>query len=476
MVLSKKNAQDAVRELLTVHSRERATFDEIAGHLHPWDAAEASRRMGVDRTSKNADRHAELARMSQTPFIGLVLDTYGQTLKVDGFFTSAQDESSAWKWWKRNGMAKKQTGLHRAALAYGTAYASVLPGDGGSARIGVHSPRRMTALYGDTVGFPGSAAVSDEYPIVAMEVDQDRRRIRLYDETHVYFLTMQHVPEFVSGWRDQAFNHRDNLPFIEGREHGLGVTPIVCYRDRWMADGEEQNGIVEHLIGLQDRINTTNYEQGVTQAAAAFKQRYIIGWMPEDEAQALKQSVADTQFFNDPDVKVGQYDESDLTGYIESRQASVRDFAAVAQVPAQSLGANAISNISADGLAALETSKDRKAAEIQTSLGDSHEQLLRLCSWATGDEAGAEDFDSAVNWEETSARSFAQTVDALGKLSALLGIPETELWQDIPGWTRERVEKAKSARARGGVFSETAQAGLIFGEFTDTPDGGMTEV
>ncbi len=472
MVLKKHQVHDAVRELLAVHSHERAVFDEIAGYLRPWNRKEAARRMQVDMGSKNADRHAELAFMAQTPFVGLVLDTYGQSLKVDGFFSGEHEDSDAWQWWKRNGMAKKQTGLHRAALAYGTAYASVLPSQGGGVRIGVHSPRRMTALYGDTVGFPGTAAVSDEYPIIAMEIDASRRRIRLYDETHIYYLTMQHIPGNAAGWRDKGFNHSDNLPFIEAREHGIGVTPIVRYQDRWMTDGEEQHGIVEHLLGLQDRINRTNYEQGTTQAAAAFKQRYIIGWAPGDKLEALKQSVADTQFFEDDKVKVGQYDESDLKGYIEARQATVRDFAAVAQVPAQSLGANAISNISADGLAALETSKDRKAAEIQTSIGDSHEQLLRLCSWVIGDQAGAEDYDAAINWEETSARSFAQTVDALGKLSALLGIPATELWQDIPGWTRERVEKAKRAATTDAAgFSTQAQQGLLLDEDnTDNTD------
>lgn len=175
--------------------------------------------------------------------------------------------------------------------------------------------------------------------------------------------------------------------------------------------------------------------------------------------EAFRQSVADTQFFDDPDVKVGQYDETDLARYIESRQASVRDFAALAQVPAQSLGANAISNISADGLAALETSKDRQAAEIQTSLGESHEQLLRLCSHASGDEDGAADFEAEVTWEETSSRSFAQTVDGLGKLSTMLGIPPEELWSDIPGWTKERVERARSTARTSNLFSGIADSG-----------------
>lgn len=101
----------------------------------------------------------------------------------------------------------------------------------------------------------------------------------------------------------------------------------------------------------------------------------------------------------------------------------------------------------------METSKDRKAAEIQTSLGDSHEQLLRLCAFVTGDQVGAEDFESEVNWEETSARSFAQTVDGLGKLAMMLGIPAEELWQDIPGWTRERVERARQVRRAAPVDS-----------------------
>lgn len=445
-MLRKKAVVDAVQALLTTHSHERAVFDEIAGYLRPWTGEEAARRVHVEVDSKNRDRHAELARMSQSPFIGLVLDTYGQSLKVDGFFTGERGLADSWKWWKRNGMARKQTGLHRACLAYGSAYCSVLPAAGGGAKINVHSPRRMVAYFGDSTGFPGMEATSDEFPVLALEVDTRRHVLRLWDEECVYFIGARYYPNEVSGWRDGGFNTSSNFELVEAREHGVGVTPIVRYRDRWMADGEEQHGIVEHLLGLQDRINTTNYEQGVTQAAAAFKQRYIIGWLPKDRSEALRQDVATTQFFKDTDVKVGQYQESDLTRYIESRQATVRDFAAVAQVPAQSLGANAISNISADGLAALETSKDRKAAEIQTCLGDSHEQLLRLCAYITGDEVGAADFESEVNWEETSARSFAQTVDGLGKLATMLGIPPQELWSDIPGWTRERVERARKAQ------------------------------
>ncbi|MDK4235746.1 phage portal protein [Corynebacterium propinquum] len=445
----------AVRELLSTHVAERRVFDNIHEYMVPWDNDMAVARVGASLNSKNRGQHAELARMSVAPFVALVVDTYSQSLKVDGFYSSDGEQADAWSWWQRNKMSARQTGLHRAALTYGTSYASVLPAAGDALRIGVHSPRRMVTFYSDSLGLPGRPS-SDEYPMLALEIGD--RHLRMFDEENVYWFGVEKAPRNVGDWLDRTYISSSNLVFQEARPHNMGAVPVVRYRDRMLTDGEERRGIVEHLLGLQDRINRTNYEQGVAQHFAAFKQRYVIGWMPENEMQAFRQSVADTQFFDDPDVKVGQYDETDLSRYINSRQASVRDFAALAQVPAQSLGANAISNISADGLAALETSKDRQAAEIQTSLGESHEQLLRLCSHAVGDDDGANDFDAEVTWEETSSRSFAQTVDGLGKLTTMLGIPPEELWSDIPGWTKERVERARSTARASSLFSGIADA------------------
>lgn len=445
----------AVRELLSTHVAERRVFDNIHAYMVPWDNDMAVSRVGASLNSKNRAQHAELARMSVAPFVALVVDTYSQSLKVDGFYSSDGEQADAWSWWQRNKMSARQTGLHRAALTYGTSYASVLPAAGDALRIGVHSPRRMVTFYSDSLGLPGRPS-SDEYPMLALEIGD--RHLRMFDEENVYWFGVEHAPRNVGDWLSRTYISSSNLVFQEARPHNMGAVPVVRYQDRMLTDGEERRGIVEHLLGLQDRINRTNFEQGIAQHFAAFKQRYVIGWMPENEMQAFRQSVADTQFFDDPDVKVGQYDETDLSRYIQSRQASVRDFAALAQVPAQSLGANAISNISADGLAALETSKDRQAAEIQTSLGESHEQLLRLCSHAVGDDGGANDFDAEVTWEETSSRSFAQTVDGLGKLTTMLGIPPEELWSDIPGWTKERVERARSTARASGLFSGIADA------------------
>ncbi|MCP2163108.1 hypothetical protein, partial [Williamsia serinedens] len=115
------------------------------------------------------------------------------------------------------------------------------------------------------------------------------------------------------------------------------------------------------------------------------------------------------------------------------------------QVPAQNLGIDGISNISEATLAGLEAGKDRKEAEIKTSLGEAHEQVMRTAAYITGQTEQAQDFASEVKWQDMTARTFAQVIDGLGKVVTMLNVPPKEVLEDIPGWTRARVERASQA-------------------------------
>src|SRR5690606_41333570 len=53
----------------------------------------------------------------------------------------------------------------------------------------------------------------------------------------------------------------------------------------------------------------------------------------------------------------------------------------------------------------------------------------------------------------TSARAFSATVDALGKLVQMLGVPPQELWERIPGVTRQDVERWKATAQQGDSFA-----------------------
>lgn len=466
--MNKAQAIDAVREMLQgPRAYESQRLERIAHAMAPWNAYNAIRHVHVKGNNASDHPLAPLALRAQTNFLPLVLDTFSQSMKVDNYLSGTGKETAApWQWWQKNKLDARQTGIHRSALQYGVSYSTVLPslvdGQSDAAFIRGVSPRQMTAMYGEPMEWDPrtDSPVDDDWPILALEVKGPM--IRLYDENAVHFIGVKSAPQSAMGWRDPTYANVNNFEYIEGRRHDVGVCPIIRFQDRMLLDDEEQFGIIEPLINIQSRIDETVFEMLIAQYYTSFVQRYVIGWIPEDEAQALRQAASDTWFFKDNDVKVGQFDAGDLKGYLESKSAAVRDLSAIGQVPAQNLGVDGISNVSEAALAALESGKERKSSEIETSFGESWEQVLRTAAHITNDADSAADFQSEVKWRDATARSFAQTVDGLGKLATMLDVPVESLWEDIPGWTKTKVDRAQLA-------ADKRDLGLIRDEPTDDP-------
>lgn len=368
-----------------------------------------------------------LAWKTRTNFLPLILDTFSQVMKADGYLESNGVPSKAWEYWQANGMDARQTGIHRSALQYGAAYATVLPGDIGPVIHGF-SPRRMTAIYQDPT--------IDDWPFLALDVNGPM--IRLFDEECVYYIGAEKNPVSGLGVAGSLFVAGTQWTYIEKRTHGLNFTPVVRYRDRMLLDGEEQFGIVEPLMDIQARIDETAFEMGIAQYYQAFKQRYVIGWIPQSEQEFLKTSSADFWAFADPDVKVGQVDATDLVPYIKSKESALADMSAIGQIPASQLGAGAGAapkNVGSEAVASIDAGKDRKGSEIKTSFGESHELLLRTAALIDGDAAAASDTSSRLRWSDMTTTSPGAIVDALGKVQSMLGVPAEMLWKRIPGWT-----------------------------------------
>lgn len=449
MAFSKNDALDAVREVLKARASEAPRLERIAralrapafsqksidGSTLAFDLAMQPASVPVEIPKDAPDVMRRLALKSETNYLPLIVDTFSQGMKVDGYYTAGKNQQvSMWGHWQRNRMDAQQTGIHRSAVTYGASYTTILPGDRGPVIKG-YSPRRMTAVYADPA--------SDEWPILALDVDGSM--LRLFDEERVYYIGAENAPRGLFDPLAPNFAHAD-LQFIESRTHDVGVTPVVRFRDRMLLDGEEQFGLVEPLMSVQQRINETTFGLMVAQFWSAFKQRYVIGWVPHDEAEEMRANASDVWYFDDPDVKAGQFDQTDLKQYIDAKASALRDLSAIGQVSAQNFGLDGISNISQETVAALDSGKERKSDEITTSLGESWEQALRTCAFIAGDETGAEDYTSQVRWKDQTARSFAQTVDGLGKLATMLQLPVEILWEKIPGWTDTDVDRAKALR------------------------------
>ncbi len=124
----------------------------------------------------------------------------------------------------------------------------------------------------------------------------------------------------------------------------------------------------------------------------------------------------------------------------------------------------AADNVSAEFVAAANASKNAKTELTKLTIGESHEQLLRLGCEIAGHADAASDYMAQIRWKDTSLRSLAVAVDAFGKMVTMLGFPPELLWDRVPGITAQDVDEAKTiTESRQGaldVLARLAEASL----------------
>lgn len=451
-MLSPKAAADQVEELRSTHEAERSQLNEIRRY---WKGRQPLPTVIPQDSPTQVKRMARIARVNVCP---VIIDSLAQSTFVDGFrgggipeTATAQLDDPIWKAWQANKMDARQTGLHRSTFAYRAAYTIVLPGDPYPV-IRTVSPRQLTAFYAD----------DPDWPMWALE-RAGAGSWKLYDKEAVYYVSEK--TENVNGYQQQVFK------FVDARAHNLGVVPVIRYLDEDDLDADDEvddqsgsnrpvGGQIAPMMSLQDQIDLTTFGLLVAQWYQAFKQRYVIGWVPESEAQAVRMGASRIMYFEDPasdsgagagdGVKVGEFAQTDLTGYIESRQAVLKYAATLSQTPVHELVGDLV-NLSAEALAAAEAGHDAKVSERKTLLGESHEQTLKLVGKIMGEPVAD---DAQVIWRDTSARTYAATIDGLGKLATMLGVPAPELWPLIPGVTQQDVERWRAQAQTGDAFAQ----------------------
>jgi hypothetical protein len=384
-----------------------------------------------------------LVELSKTPWLGLVVSSLSQCLYVDGYRSPLDDRqadsemepSGPWKTWHANAMDSRQVAVHRAALAYGYCFVSVLPGEDAEGKRSVLrgvSPRKCFAVYEDPA--------EDLWPTYALRVDSQGKGkgyvLRLYDSDAVMTFTLDSAngkPEFV------GFEN-----------HDAGVTPFVRYANMLDLDGR-CDGEVEPFIPLAARINKTSYDRLLTQHFNSWKIRTVSGMAKpdtEEEANRAKLQLRqdDLLVAEDVDTKFGTLDETPLEGFVSAWRSDIEALAAVTQTPTHALTGQLV-NLSADALAAARAGLTQKVHERQKSFGASHVQALRLSALLEGNADYANDALSRVTWQDMEIRSFSQAVDALGKAAQMLQVPLFALWQRIPGVEKSDVDEWREMAA-----------------------------
>ncbi len=418
-MLNRQEAEITAHELLEIQAGEAGPL----ALLHDYFRGTQPLPVIPNGVPTEVVQMAEMARMN---LCKLAVDVPAQSMFVDGFRDpKSVDNDPTWAVWQANKMDAHQTAIYRAAFTYKVSYLKVVPGDAGPVMRGV-SPRNCTAVY-DT---------DPDWPVYALETVKRYGGIEwlLYDDEAIY--------RFVNNAEKAKAENKAYWPEYAGETfHGRGVCPIIRFRNSDDLDGEGWSEI-EPLIPLQDQMDHTTFDLLVAQHFGAFKQRYVMGWLADSETERVKASASRLLTFDDPDVKVGEFGQTDLGGYLDSRQKLMEQFGVISQVPPHNLLGQMV-NLSAEALVAAEVGHSRKMNQIETLFGEAVEQALRLA----GSYIGVDVSDEAqVRWRDTEARSFAATVDGLGKLKEMLELPPQVLWAKIPGFTQQDIEEANTLR------------------------------
>lgn len=424
-------------DLLPAWQQERRKLDRIDKWMR-W-----SHDLPHRPRSKATREYRELAARAQAPWGDLIVGSVAQTLYVEGYRRpDAPEDGSGWEFWQANGMDGRQVPLHRTILGLGLSYGTCIPGKTLAGKpmpvMRCFSPREFIAAYEDPA--------ADEWPVYALRVSRVRGGYKLwfFDDEDLHTVKVENLGD------------KPKATALKTEEVGAGVCPVVRYKNRFDLEGRSA-GEIEPFIPVLGRIDQTAMDRLVVQRFGAWIVRTIagmdIGRAAEEggdtpDQAKLKIGVSDFLFAKDKDTKFGSLPATPLEGFIKAHDSDLATLAAVSQTPAfEMLGQMA--NLSAEALAAAKASQTAKSDERKHTLGEDHEQFIRLACHIAGNDDGAADFMAEVRWADTSIRSLAQAVDAYGKMTTMLGYPGELLWAKVPGLSKQDVDEARALVAQG---------------------------
>lgn len=423
---SEQEARDALTDLLADYGSEYAQLRRIDGW---WRWRPEKNRLSRKATAE----HRSLRDISQTPWLQMVVTTLAQTLYLDGVEMPVDMDGSRskrfWAPWNNNRMGARQIGLHRSAIAYGSAYTAVSRGEDGSARIDCWSPMESLAVYRDPA--------RDVFPQLFLTVCE------LGDESTLY-----EVWDAWNIWRFTSGSRQGPVGFAEVVEHdvrdgaGRPVCPVVRYTNQIDLQGRTP-GEVEPYITVAKRLNKDDYDRMVAQHYNSWKVKTATNLdmsdLDEKEREEKKLKLEQgSMLFGGEGVQFGTLSETDLDNLVNSHQADVDELAAVSQTPATAFGK--MVNVGDAGIEESRAGFYAKRNERRKTFGVSHLDTLRLCAAAEGRMDDAANMELTAVWADTDTRTISQAVDAWGKAHQMLGVPAEQLWDLLPNVTKAQAD------------------------------------
>lgn len=441
--------------------------------LQRWDAYFEGDQPLAFASQKFRDAFGERFPAFTSNFCGTVVEAVAERLEVQGFrFGSEAASTRAWDLWQANDLDAGSQQAIQEALIKGYAYGLVEP-------------------TGD--GFP-SITIEDALDTIVEHDPRTRRKrraaLKRWVDDEGRLVVYLYLPEAIYKYRTKQKWSSDYSrwwlipgPWEEGHEwriwsaaqfeaypqpgevwpapNSLGIVPVVELPNRPRLSGVGQSDLAA-VRSNQDAINKYRADALIASEFAAFPQRYLLNFEPEQDEQTGRakepfRAAIDRLWIvpppdpdggeNQPEVKIGQLEAASLEPYARMIELEVSHLATNSDVPFYRLLANPTSvPPSGESIKSADAALERKIGRAELFLGEGLEELMRVGLRAQGDTAAAEFRTAETVWVDTSTRNEAVRTDAVVKLHGAKIIDDELAWE-MAGLTRRQIDDLKERKA-----------------------------
>jgi hypothetical protein len=403
----------------------------------------------------------ELLNDSRSNFTGLVVDAVEERLRVEGIRLSASSDEAtdevSWLTWQENQMDSESQVAFVEALVKGVSYLSVWPGKE-FASIAVEDPTQTIVGYEPGSNFRRRAAAlkvwRDDW------TQMERANVYLPGGIHKFERKAQSTEIGTSaaianqGKRQSAWKEID----AEFVKNPFGVVPIVPLRNRprLLVEGESE---LNDVFRIQNQINGFLFLLALAGYFGAHRQRWMTGvslYDAENKPLDTFNVAIDTLWGDEnPNAKFGDFEQTDLAGYISAIEQKVVHLAVTSRTPKHYLLPEG-QEPSGDAIKSAEAGLVKKVERKQRPFGEGLEEALRLARLFQGEPDAPP--DSEIVWADPQIRTEAEVTDAaIKKFQARLTTWE-QACQDI-GYSPQTI--ARMLKAFGGTAPEPSQPSAV---------------
>ncbi len=391
----------------------------------------------------------DLMTASGTNFCRLVVDAVEERMRVEGFHTAQSDkrDEEAWDIWQANQMDVQSNVAFVESLIKGVSYISVwddMDGDG-FADIAVEDALETIVAYA-----PGS---NHRRRLAGLKMFRDDwsglERADVYLPNGVWKFQRKGEADATIGTpasRAVEAARKEDWTMIGAVSNPFGVVPIIPIRNRprLLIEGESE---LADVTRVQNQINGFVFLLALAGYMGAHRQRWATGLeIMEDTkgnpVEPFNPSITRLWQSENPETKFGDFEQTDLTGYIRAIEQKVLHIAVTTRTPRHYLIEQGQSP-SGDAIKSAEAGLVQKVARKQRPFGEALEEAMGLARQIQGEDEG-NSANSEVVWASAEIRTEAEVTDAAVKKVQTGLISHAQALEDM-GYTPQQIEKIMAA-------------------------------